>query len=141
LRIYITYCSAQKDDSLRDTGIEVTPDRLYKSRRVKAFMARCKVKAVNWAIFSDEHGVWFSHIKHKWYEKDPSTIVRRGKIIDPVKFGNLVEDFNHKLRGYQEIHFYVPNATRLHSLYWMLLKKTRLKGRVRQFDHISKIDC
>lgn len=139
MKIYLTYCSDTKNDSLKHTGVEVTPDKLYTSGRIQSFINRCIEKGVNWAIFSDKYGVWFSNIKHKWYEKDPSTIVRKGKVIDPEKFRELVNDFNQKLQDYDEIHFYIPNPRRLHSLYKILLEGTTLKDKIEPFKYIDKI--
>jgi hypothetical protein len=52
MRIYVTYCSAQKKDELRDTNMEVTPDVLYTSKqRIKPFMETCKGLGVRWAIW------------------------------------------------------------------------------------------
>jgi len=47
-------------------------------------MNKCKDRSVNWAIFSDERGV-FSNIKYGWYEKDPEKIT-------PQEFDKLVTD-------------------------------------------------
>ncbi|RLI76514.1 hypothetical protein DRP04_12570 [Archaeoglobales archaeon] len=58
-RIYITHCSAKKDDCLRGTGIKVTPDKLYTATPLQRFVERCKEKGVEWAIFSDKYGVVF----------------------------------------------------------------------------------
>ncbi len=70
-RIYLTHCSARKDDTLKETGTGVTPDMLYKSAPIRRFMKSCKSNRVNWAIFSDKYGIWFANDKHTWYEKDP----------------------------------------------------------------------
>lgn len=74
MKIYITHCSAKKDDSLKNTGRKVTPDKLYIATPTQRFMNKCKEKKVNWAIFSDLYGVWFPDIEHEWYEKDPDTV-------------------------------------------------------------------
>jgi hypothetical protein len=37
-------------------------------------MNKCKCNNVNWAIFSENFGVWFPHVEHEWYEKDPDTV-------------------------------------------------------------------
>lgn len=41
-RIYITHCSAKKDDSLENMGGRVTPDKLYTALPTQRFMDRCK---------------------------------------------------------------------------------------------------
>jgi len=44
MRIYVTHCSAKKDDSLKDTGEAVSPDRLYTAKPLQLFIKRCKDK-------------------------------------------------------------------------------------------------
>ena len=89
-RIYITTCSAKKDDTLKYTCKKVTPDKLYTATPIQHFINKCKEKQVKWAIFSDLYGVWFPNVKHKWYEKDPDTVKEH-------EFKKLLEDFEKKL--------------------------------------------
>lgn len=131
MRIYITHCSAKKDDSLRNTGRKVTPDRLYTATPTQRFMKRCKDKKVNWAIFSDLYGVWFPDVEYEWYEKDP------GEVTED-EFRKLLSDFDEKLKDYGEIWFY-HNPGRFHPLYKKLLAQTKLKDRIRLFTHINQI--
>jgi hypothetical protein len=131
MRIYITHCSAKKDNSLKYSGDKVTPDKLYTATPTQRFMSKCKEKNVNWAIFSDLYGVWLSNIKYGWYEKDPN------KVTEP-EFTNLVNDFDQKLKCYDEIWFYY-NPGRFHPLYEKLLQETSLKCKVRRFTHIKEI--
>jgi hypothetical protein len=131
IRVYITHCSAKKDNSLKNTGRKVTPDKLYKATPTQRFMNKCKQKGVNWAIFSDLYGVWFPGEKHEWYEKDPNVVTEQ-------EFSGLVNDFDQKLRNYDEIWFYY-NPGRFHSLYRRLLREINLKGKVRRFTHIDEI--
>jgi len=131
MRIYITHCSAKKDDSLKHTGEKVTPDKLYTATFIQRFIKKCKEKNVNWAIFSDLYGVWFPNIKHEWYEKNPDTVTEQ-------EFRNLVNDFDQKLQNYDEIWFYY-NPGRFHRLYKRLLQETKLKDRVRLFTHLREI--
>jgi hypothetical protein len=51
-RIFITHCSAKKDDSFKGNKIQVTPDNLYAATTTQRFMNRCKNAKANWAIFS-----------------------------------------------------------------------------------------
>jgi hypothetical protein len=132
MRIYITHCSAKKDDSLKNTGKRVTSDELYKATPTQRFMNKCKEKKVKWAIFSDLYGVWFPNISNEWYEKDPNTVTED-------EFRNLVEDFDQKLQNYDEIWFY-HNPGRFHRLYERLLQETRLKDKVKRLTHISEIE-
>ncbi len=131
MRIYITHCSAKKDELLKDTGKKVTPDRLYTATPSQRFMRRCKEKGVKWAIFSDFYGVWFPNREHKWYEKPPDTVTEK-------EFKNLINDFGQKLKRYDEIWFYY-NPGRFHPLYKKLLRETRLKDKIRRFTHIVEI--
>lgn len=57
MKIYIIHCSAKKDDSLKNTGRKLTPDKLYIATPTQRFMSKCKEKKVDWAIFSDLYGV------------------------------------------------------------------------------------
>jgi len=133
MRIYITYCSAQKNDALKSTGIEVTPDVLYLSkRRIQPFMETCKQKGVRWAIFSDLYGVWFSEEKHTWYDKSPDS-------VSEAEFKELLDNFDNRLAGYDEIYFYRPSPIYFHSLYRRLLQETRLRERIRIISSIYEI--
>ena len=133
-RVYITHCAAKKDDSLRGTGKEVTPDQLYIATPTQRFMTRCKERGVRWAIFSDYYGVWFSNERHGWYGDDVGDPNR----ITEVKFRELVRDFDERLRDFAEIYFYY-NPGRFHRLYKRLLEETALKGRVKMITHLSDI--
>jgi hypothetical protein len=131
LRIYITYCSAKKNDSLRGTCKKVTPDILYVSPRIQRFMKVCKERKVKWAILSDLYGVWFPEVEHEWYEKGPDAVTEE-------EFTELVADFDKTLDRFGEIWFYY-NPSRFHRLYRRLLDRTSLKEKVRRFTHYSEI--
>ena len=130
--IYLTHCSAKKDDSLINSGKKLTPDKLYTATPIQRFMNKCKEKRVEWAIFSDLYGVWFPHVEHKCYEKDPDTVTEQ-------EFKKLLEDFEEKLVAYDEIWFY-HNPGRFHPLYKRLLRKTMLRDKVKLFTHIKVIE-
>ncbi|MCD6222112.1 MAG: hypothetical protein J7K12_00290 [Thermoplasmata archaeon] len=131
-RIYITHCSAKKDDSFRGTKKKVTPDRLYLATPLQRFIKKCKDKGVDWAIFSDKYGVVFPHNKIEWYNKHPSK-------VKPDEFRDLVDDFVMKLSKYDEIWFY-HNPGRFHQLYKKLVEKVRNRGlNVKLFTHLSEI--
>jgi hypothetical protein len=125
-RIYVTHCSARKDDSLKGKG-KVSPFALYTSSRIRAFMTRCIARKVQWAIFPDKYGLWFPHEMHEWYEKSPY------EVTEP-EFQALLAEFDRRLEDYAEIVFYV-NLARLHSLYKRLLKETRLREKLRLVNH------
>jgi len=131
MRIYLTHCTAKKDDSLKHTGEEVTPDKLYRGKFVEAFMRTCKQRGAEWAILSDLYGVWFPDIKHEWYEKNPDSVT-------DSEFWELVRDLDEKLQKYDEIWFY-RNPGRFHPLYGRLLTATRLTDRIRLFSRIAEI--
>jgi hypothetical protein len=132
MRIYVTHCSAKKDETLKDTRKAVPPDRLYTATPTQRFTSKCREKGVSWAIFSDLYGVWFPSENHEWYEKDPDN-------VSHDEFLSLIDDFNRKLQSYDEIWFYY-NPGRFHPLYGRLLEATSLKGRVRKFTHLWEID-
>lgn len=94
-------------------------------------MNKCKNAKANWAIFSDKYGIWFSDIEHKWYEKDPN------KVTDE-EFNVLVQDFNTKLKDFDEIWFYY-NPGRFHPIYKKLLVNNSLKDKIKMFTYISEI--
>jgi hypothetical protein len=131
MRVYLTHCSAKKDDSLKGTNRKVPPDRLYTSKRTQRFMTRCKREGVEWAIFSDLYGVWFPYEKNGWYEKHPSR-------VSDAEFRVLLSDSDAKLSRYDEIWFYYHPA-RLHRLYRRLLEESALRGRITRFTHLRDI--
>lgn len=131
MKIYLTHCSAKKDVSLKHTGKEVTPDKLYTATRIQLFINECKNKGVQWAIFSDKYGVWFPSEKHEWYDKHPDT-------VSEEEFKALVKDFEEKLRDFDEIYFYY-NPARFHPLYKRLLKDAKVSGNIVPFTHKDRI--
>ncbi|TKJ32109.1 hypothetical protein CEE39_06295 [bacterium (candidate division B38) B3_B38] len=116
---------------LKNTDKEVTPDKLYSAMYIQRFINKCRERKVEWAILSDLYGVWFPNVKHKWYEKDPDKVTFK-------EFRDLLNDFDQKLKKYDEIWFYY-NPGRFHILYNVLLEKTKLKYKVQQFTHIKEI--
>lgn len=133
MRAFITYCSAKKDDSLKGTGIEVTPDDLYIGKtRIQPFMRACRQQRVRWAIFSDLYGIWFSDEKHSWYEKSPNDVTE-------TEYRALLNNFDNKLGQFNEIYFYRPNPRRFHTLYERILRETSLIDRVQIIPSIHLI--
>ncbi len=53
---------------------EVTSDKLYTATPIQRFINESKNKGVNWAIFSDKYGIWFSEDLHEWYDKNPNKV-------------------------------------------------------------------
>ena len=130
-RIYLTHCSAAKAASFRESEAPTTPDRLYTSRRLQAFVRRCRAHRVVWAILSDRYGIWFPGVEHPWYDKHPNS-------VSPAEFHALVADFDTKLEPYGEIWFY-HHPSRFHRLYRNLLEASRLNTRIRLFSKIEAI--
>jgi hypothetical protein len=131
LRIYVTHCSAKKDNSLKNTGKKVTPDKLYTATPLQRFMNKCKKRKVHWAIFSDKYCIWFPYEEHEWYEKNPNTVSEQ-------EFRELVQNFEKKLGNYDEIYFY-HNPGRFHPLYKRLLKEVKVRGKIILFSHLGDI--
>lgn len=134
MRIYVTHCAAKKDDSLKGTGRQVTPDRLYTATPTQRFIHRCKERDVRWAIFSDHYGVWFSDEPREWYGDD---VGDPNRVTEP-KFWELVENFDERLQGFDDIYFYY-NPGRFHPVYKRLLKEAGLKDRVVRVTHLCDI--
>ena len=131
MKIYVTHCSATKDDSLKGTSLKVTPDRLYTSQKVQGFINECKSKRVKWAIFSDKYGVWFPDETHEWYEKSPKTVTA-------FEYQDLVKNFEQRLASYDEIWFY-QNPGRFPSLYKKLLNEVNVRDKIKLFTHKDQI--
>lgn len=129
--IYITHCSAKKDNFIKESRKKVTPDKLYIATPTQRFMNRCIRNKVNWCIFSDKYGIWFPNIKNGWYEKSPN------KVTDD-EYDELLNDFNNKLEQFDEIWFY-HNPGRFHKLYKKILKDNKLKDRIKYFTHLEDI--
>ena len=127
----MTHCSAKKDDSLKNTRVKVTPDKLYTSTKLLGFVEKCKTEHCKWAIFSDKYGVWFPNELHQWYDKHPSSVTE-------AEFEVLKNDFEKKLADFDEIFFYY-NPGRFHPLYNRILNEAKIKGKILKFTHKEKI--
>jgi hypothetical protein len=68
--IYVTHCSARKNDLLEDSRRKVFPWILYTTTPTQRFMEQCSERGVRWAIFSDYHGIWFCDVRREWYRND-----------------------------------------------------------------------
>ncbi len=131
-KIFITHCSAKKDDTLRSSGKKVTADKLYTAKNLQRFIDKCKTTGVDWAIFSDKYGVVFPLDEIEWHSKNPSKVT-------PDELKLLVDDFFQKLSKYSEIWFYC-NPGRFHPLYEKLIQETKDKGlNIRLLTHLSEI--
>jgi len=130
-KIYITHCSAKKENSFENTDEEIFPEKLYTATPTKRFIETCKNRNVNWAIFSDLYGIWFPEVSNRWYEKNPNNISEK-------EFEFLKNDFENKLKDFDEIYFY-HNPGRFHSLYKRLLDNVAIKDKITLITHLSEI--
>ena len=131
MRIYITHCTGIKDDSLMSSDKMVAPETLYVSALTQRFMRRCKSTQVKWAIFSDQYGIWFPEVKHKWYEKHPDSVTDE-------EFAELLSGFDKNLEEFSEIWFY-NHPSWFHSLYQRIIRESTLNQRIRTFSHLKDI--
>jgi hypothetical protein len=130
-KIYLTHCSAKKNPVFKDTKAKVTSDKLYTATPTQRFINECKNKAVNWAIFSDKYGIWFSNDLHEWYDKNPNRVTED-------EFNQLVRKFDRSLSQFDEIYFYY-NPGRFHKLYKRLLKSSELRAKIKLVTHLNEI--
>jgi len=128
--IYITYCSAKKDDSLKGSDITAIPEQLYTSGRIQLFMTRCKELNVPWAIFSDLYGIIFPDEKHLWYDKHPNEVT--GEELE-----GLVQNCLERLKDYEVIYFYYQGG--LNYLYQRVIGKLTKFKRVKVFNDWKEI--
>ncbi|THF74356.1 DUF6884 domain-containing protein [Cohnella fermenti] len=129
MKIYITHCSAQKNDLVK--GSAVPPDVLYTSSKIQGFINNCKKLNVEWAIFSDLYGVIFSYEQIEWYDKHPNKVTE-------TEYQQLLSEFDEKLRNYSEIWFY-HHPKYFHKIYKRILDETTLKNKLHTFTHIYEI--
>ena len=131
MRIYLTHCSKEKSAVAKASGFPLPPDELYTEEGIQAFMNACKSHKVNWAILSDNYGVFFPSEKHKYYEKPPA-------IVTPEEEAVIIAQFNERLAKYDEIWFYVRSEI-FHLFYDRVLKASTLAERIHLFENIKKI--
>ena len=62
-RIFLTHCSAKKDDSFKENNFQVTPDRLYTATVTQRFMNKCKNAKAN-GLYSQKYMVFGSLISN-----------------------------------------------------------------------------
>ena len=130
-KIYLTHCSAKKNPVFKDTKAKVTSDKLYTATPIQRFINECKNKGVNWAIFSDKYGIWFSNDLHEWYDKNPNRVTED-------EFNQLVRKFDRSLSQFDGIYFYY-NPGRFHKLYKRLLKSSELRAKIKLVTHLNEI--
>lgn len=125
MRIYLTHCSKEKSAVAKASGKPLPPDELYTEEGIRMFMQTCMHKGVNWAILSDKYGVFFPIEKHEYYEKPPASVT-------PEEERAIIEQFNQRLTGYDEIWFFVRPET-IHPFYERVLKGSELSTRIHLF--------
>ena len=119
--LYLTHCSKTKDDSLKGTDIEVTPDRLYTAKFIQNFINACKKKNLNWAILSDKWGIFYPYEKHKWYNLSPDDVKNDGEL-----YLKLFRKVYNELKKYSKIFFL--RTFRFHSFYKRLIDDLKKRG-------------
>lgn len=132
MKLFITYCSKSKDESLIGTTKRVRPEQLYTSDRIRDFIQECKKAGAYWAIFSDQYGVWFPNEEHEWYEKSPNDVT-------DSEFAQLVSSSAKQLNKY-EVYFFNPKEDELDTLYQDLVKELRKRCvSIAYFSNIKEI--
>lgn len=131
MRIYLTHCTGIKNEKLIASNKKVLPETLYTSVLTQRFISKCKAERVKWAIFSDQYGIWFPEVKHKWYEKHPNT-------VSEEEFAELLAGFDKNLAEFSEIWFY-NHPSWFHSLYQRIIRESTLNQRIRTFSHLKDI--
>lgn len=120
MKLYVTYCSGQKDESLISSGEKVFPDRLYTSPRIQEFIQTCREKSAYWAIFSDKYGIWFPNETHEWYDKHPDEIM-------DAEFGRLILQSVKKLKNYDVFFYGNTEDPKFHPRYIQLIDHLRAR--------------
>jgi hypothetical protein len=131
MRIYLTHCSKDKSPDARVNGLPVTPDILYTEAGIQEFMMICKRVGVNWAILSDNYGVFLPGERHVYYEKPPSAVTPEEELV-------IIHQFEQKLSGFDEIWFFVRIET-FHPFYERVLTSSSLHNRITFFKDLNLI--
>ncbi|NQS74568.1 MAG: peroxide stress protein YaaA [Methanoculleus sp.] len=133
MKIFLTYCSWQKDDSFKKTNEAVTPDRLYTSDRIQNFIRACREAGAFWAIFSDAYGVWFPGERKEWYDKPPDEVT-------PAEFEQLVSRAEKSLEKYEIFFCGDTGDSKFHPLYRDLIGRLKDTGlKITLFNNLGDI--
>lgn len=132
MKLFMTYCSWQKDDRFKNNTKKVGPEILYTSRRIRSFIAKCTSEGVVWAILSDHYGIWFPHEKHRWYDLHPD-------LLSNDQLQKLVLSFK-SLSEYDEIWFFYDAET-CHPLYRKVVRESDIEKQVKWFNDLQDISC
>lgn len=131
MRIYLTHCSKDKSPQAKASGDKLPPDQLYTDNGLQEFIIACKSTGANWAILSDQFGVFSPDETHEYYEKPPAS-------VSPGEETIIIEQFNLRLETYDEIWFYVRPET-FHPLYERILIRSTLSGRIHMFSILGEV--
>ena len=129
--IFVTYCSWQKDESLRGAKIKVRVDQLYTSPRIVQFIEKCKAEKVIWGILSDKHGICLEEQECEWYDLHPGALT-----VDEME--HLKEKIILHLACFSKIYFYAPNGE-LHPTYQKIVDETPLKHKTYWITRLEEI--
>lgn len=133
MKLFLTYCSWQKDDSIKNKPVLVGPDQLYTSERLQIFVKACTAANADWAIFSDKYGIWFPNEKKAWYDKSPDSVT-------PQELSRIVSNSVKSLEKYQVYFFGDSNDPKFHPLYKEYIHRLEANGiTVTVFDDLDII--
>ena len=131
MRIYLTHCSKEKSLDAKGNGELYPPDELYTEPGIQEFMTICKQTGVNWAILSDNYGIFLPGDRHVYYEKPPATVT-------PEEELEIIHQFEQKLSGFDEIWFFVRSET-FHSFYERVLQSVSIQDKIKIFTDLHAI--
>jgi hypothetical protein len=131
MRIYLTHCSKDKSPEAKASGEKLPPDQLYTDTALQQFIAACRSAGADWAILSDQYGVFSPEETHAYYEKPPASVT-------PEEENALRIQVNQRLEGYEEIWFFVRLES-FHPLYERILLRSALSGRVHLFSDLGEV--
>lgn len=133
MKIFLTYCSGQKDDELKENNEAVTPDELYTSERIQKFINACREAGAFWAIFSDEYGVWFPGERRKWYDKPPDEVT-------PAEFEQLASRAEKSLKKYEVFFYGDVGGPKFHQVYRDLIERLKDAGiKITLFNDLDNV--
>ena len=121
-RVYVTHCSKDKNPELELTGLKATPDVLYTSASLQAFIKYCNEHNHYWAILSDRYGVVFRYERVKWYNKPPDTVTE-------AEFEVLAKNFIDRLSECDEIYFH-QRAGETHPFFQRIIDRAIDQGMI-----------
>jgi hypothetical protein len=131
MRIYLTHCSKDKSLIAKASGEKLPPDLLYTDTGLQEFIATCRSSGADWAILSDQYGVFFPTEQHTYYEKPPVNVTPEEELV-------IIRQFDQTLTAYDEIWFFVRAET-FHLFYDRVLKSSSLHNRITLFFDLNAI--